>query len=105
MKVTYLNSRENGVKIYSLTGNAEEIKAYKKVKGDKLIEDKATGKALYFTSRPMSSDVEYTLDKEGYLIDSAEAGKSQEVLNALSQFRGMNLMDLQKFAAIKQAGF
>lgn len=105
MKVTYLNSKDNGVKIYALTGTAEELKAYKKSKGDKYIEDKVTSKPLYFTSRPMSSDTEYTLDKDGYLVDSESAGKAQEVLNALSQFKGMNLMDLQKFAAIKQAGF
>lgn len=105
MKVTFLNSRDNGVKIYALTGTAKELADYKKVKGDKHIEDKATGKPLYFTSRPMSSDIEYVLDKDGYLIDSEGAGKAQEVLNALSQFKGMNLMDLQKFAAIKQAGF
>jgi len=105
MKVTYLNSKDNGVKIYALSGVAKELADYKKVKGDKHMVDKKTNAPLYFTSRPMSSEIEYSLDDQGYLVDPNESTKSQEVLNALSQFKGMNLMDLQKFAAIKQAGF
>ena len=108
MKVKFINARDNGTKIYGLIGTTKEIadhKAAVEKRNQKYILDKSTGMPLYFTSRPLSSESEYTLDKDGYLEDKNAISKSQEVLDTLAMFKGMSVTDLQKFAQIKQAGY
>lgn len=108
MKVTYKGKkRENpNVKIYIMDCTDAEKAEYKKVKGTEYYrEDEVTGKALYFTQRALSSELDYKL-VDGSLRTEAES-KVQATLNLLAKYDGMSLEDLQKANQIKslEAGF
>jgi len=106
MKAIYKTTRSNGTHIYWLTGSKEELEAFKKAKGSYYTEDNAEGihkgKPLYFTTRALSSEEEYTHNNGN--LDSAASAMQQTMLNALSQVGKFSLTDLQKFAAMKAAG-
>ena len=102
MKATFHTTNKSGSTAYTLTGTPEEIKAYKAAKGTYYRETK-DGKPLYFTSRPLSSEVNYTLDKAGYL-SANDTAKAQQIKNALASVAGTSLNDLQKYSAMVQAG-
>lgn len=102
MKAIFKNTNKSGAFTYSLTGTKEELAAYKAAKGSYYREDE-NKTPLYFTTRPLNSETEYTLDAKGYLTAETSA-QTQNVLNALSSVAQLSLNDLQKFAAMKQAG-
>ena len=102
MKAVFKNANKSGAFTYSLTGTAKELAAYKLAKGTYYREDESKA-PLYFTKRPLSSEIEYTMDSAGYLT-AATSSQTQVVLNALSSVGQLSLNDLQKYAAMKQAG-
>jgi hypothetical protein len=108
MKAIYKGkTRKNpNVKIYILDCTDAEKAEYKKVKGtENYVEDEVTGKALYFTQRALSSEIDYKL-VDGSLVTESET-KVQATLNLLAKYDGMSLEDLQKANQIKslEAGF
>lgn len=102
MKAIFKTANKSGAFTYSLTGTAKELEAYKKAKGAYYREDESKA-PLYFTTRPLNSETEYTLDAKGYLTAETSA-QTQTILNALSSVGSLSLNDLQKYAAMKQAG-
>lgn len=102
MKATFRNKKKDSdVKIYALTGTDAELKAYAKIKGANLRKEE-DGTPLYFTQRALAANVEYKLESDGTL--SGGASRAQSIMDALSQVQGASLNDLQKYAAMNQAG-
>lgn len=102
MKAIFKTTNKSGAYTYSLQGTDKEIAAYKAAKGSFYREDENEA-PLYFTSRPLNSETEYSLDAKGYLV-AEDSAQTQTVLNALSTVAKLSLNDLQKFAAMKAAG-
>ena len=102
MKAIFKNTNKSGAFTYTLTGTDKEIAAYKAAKGSFYREDENKA-PLYFTSRPLNSETEYTLDAKGYLTAETSA-QTQTILNALASVAQLDLNSLQKFAAMKAAG-
>jgi len=102
MQAIFHTTNKSGSTAYTLVGTKEEIAAYKKAKGSYYRETE-DGKPLYFTSRPLSSETNYTLDKAGYL-SANDTAKAQQIKNALASVAGTSLNDLQKYASMVQAG-
>ena len=102
MKAIFHTTNRSGSNAYTLSGTPEEIKAYKTAKGT-FYRQTDDGKPLYFTSRPLSSETEYTMDKAGYL-SANDVAKAQAIKNALASVAGTSLNDLQKYSAMVQAG-
>jgi len=108
MKVTYKGKtrKDPNVKIYILDCTDAEKAEYEKVKGtENYREDELTGKALYFTKRALSSELDYKL-VDGSLVTESET-KVQATLNLLAKYDGMSIEDLQKAQIIKamEAGY
>ena len=108
MKAIYKGKtkKDPNTKIYWLDCTDAEKAEYQKIKGtEHYREDDKTGKALYFTSRALSSEIDYKL-VDGSLTTEAES-KVQATLNLLAKYDGMSLEDLQKANQIKslEAGF
>lgn len=100
-KVTFKNANKSGAYTYTLSGTDKELADYKKAKGVNYREE--NGVPLYFTSRPLSSEVEYSLDGAGYLV-APMSNSGQAIINKLAEVSQFSLNDLQKYAAMKAAG-
>jgi hypothetical protein len=92
-----------------LSGTPAEIKAYSEAKaasGYAAIADDSEGPhkgaLLYFTSRSLSSTMEYKLN--GTNLDSSASAEQQKIVDALATIGSTSLNDLQKYAAMKTAG-
>ena len=100
--VTFRTQNRSGAYTYALAGTAKEIEAYVKAKGAFLRKDES-GTPLYFTTRPLASGVEYTLDDKGYLTEPPST-EAQAIVDKLSAYSRISLKDVQKYAALTQAG-
>jgi len=93
----YRSKAGNVVFVFTVTGSAEQLEAYKKAQGDNYREDEETKAPLYFTTNYTGDNIKLVLNRAGdrVLVDNSDIEKAVSMSKQLGGNLGQEIAKLQ----------
>jgi len=88
--------------VYSVTGSAEELSAYKDAQGDYYREDETSGEALWFTTRCVGTNGKLIITTNGNIVPDMSA--FDQAASIAAQYGGNFGQELAKMSAASILG-